>query len=139
MSSNAATALDDALGIAPGPGTRTSSIIAEAKGKDLDKDFDIARKSLQRLVEIGTESAEELARLANSADNPQSYVALAGLIKSTTDTAEKLVILTKRWKESQQAVSPTAEEAPRLEKAQSTFIGTMAEALTDFERARASK
>ena len=64
--------------------------VDEVKEKS-DKDFDLARENLKELIDTGKDSLETLTQLASESESPRAFEVLSGLIKTLTETNEKLI------------------------------------------------
>ena len=62
---------------------------------DIKKDYDYARGNLYSLVEKGQEAINGMLELAQESEMPRAYEVLGQLIKTTTETTEKLMALHK--------------------------------------------
>lgn len=59
----------------------------------IEDDYAFARKNLYDIMRIGIKSMEELANIATASQHIRSYEAMAALLKSVSDTNDKLLIL----------------------------------------------
>jgi hypothetical protein len=65
---------------------------------DTEKDLDYARENYYHLIETGRRSLEDLVDVANQSQHPRAYEVIATLIKTLTDTNEKVVDLQSKAK-----------------------------------------
>jgi hypothetical protein len=73
---------------------------------DIKKDYEYARGNLYSLVEKGQEAINGMLELAQESEMPRAYEVLGQLIKTTTETTEKLMALHKIKKDVE-------EDAPK--------------------------
>ena len=90
-----------------------------------DNDFDYTRETLYDLIEKGREGIEEMIEVARQSEHPRAYEVLAGLIKDTANTSEKLMDLHRKIKSLDQMMLP-----PSMDNTNTTnnlFIGSTTE------------
>lgn len=63
-----------------------------------EKDLDYARENYYHLIETGRRSLEDLVDVANQSQHPRAYEVIATLIKTLTDTNDKVVDLQSKAK-----------------------------------------
>jgi hypothetical protein len=66
-----------------------------SESNDIKKDYEYARGNLYSLVEKGQEAINGMLELAQESEMPRAYEVLGQLIKTTTETTEKLMALHK--------------------------------------------
>ena len=66
---------------------------------DVDTDFDKGRGELYKLLEKGNEAIDGILALAKEGEHPRAYEVAGQLIKTVSDTAEKLIDLQKKLKD----------------------------------------
>ena len=71
---------------------------------DIKKDYEYARGNLYSLVEKGQEAINGMLELAQESEMPRAYEVLGQLIKTTTETTEKLMALHKKKKDVEEDV-----------------------------------
>jgi hypothetical protein len=76
------------------------------ESNDIKKDYEYARGNLYSLVEKGQEAINGMLELAQESEMPRAYEVLGQLIKTTTETTEKLMALHKIKKDVE-------EDAPK--------------------------
>ena len=64
-----------------------------------EKDLEYARENYYHLIETGRRSLEDLVDVANQSQHPRAYEVIATLIKTITDTNDKVVDLQKKAKD----------------------------------------
>ncbi len=84
----------------------TSTLVAsEPKPVDVpnngstEKDVEYARENLYHLAERGRDALEELMELANQSQHPRAYEVVGQLIKTLTDTNERIVDIQQKAKQ----------------------------------------
>jgi len=71
-----------------------------------DNDYEYTRETLYDLIEKGREGIEEMIEVARQSEHPRAYEVLAGLIKDTANTSEKLMDLHRKIKSLDQMMLP---------------------------------
>ena len=69
------------------------------KESNTEKDLEYARENYMDLIEKGRHSLEDLMEIARQSQHPRAFEVIATLIKTITDTNEKVVNLQKQAKE----------------------------------------
>ena len=90
-----------------------------------DNDYEYTRETLYDLIEKGREGIEEMIEVARQSEHPRAYEVLAGLIKDTANTSEKLMDLHRKIKSLDQMMLP-----PPTDNSNTTnnlFIGSTTE------------
>ena len=90
-----------------------------------DNDFDYTRETLYDLIEKGREGIEEMIEVARQSEHPRAYEVLAGLIKDTANTSEKLMDLHRKIKSIDQMMLPAPEKQSNTTN--NLFIGSTTE------------
>ena len=94
--------------------------------RNKDDDYEYTRETLYDLIEKGREGIEEMIEVARQSEHPRAYEVLAGLIKDTAQTSEKLMDLHRKIKSLDQMMLP----APKDDGGNTTnnlFIGSTTE------------
>ena len=102
--------------------------------EDKDKDYEYSRETLYDLIEKGREGIEEMIEVARQSEHPRAYEVLAGLIKDTANTSEKLMDLHRKIKSIDQMMLPSPE--PSGTTTNNLFVGSTTELqkmLTDLK------
>lgn len=71
----------------------------EERAENIINDYKYARESLYNLVEKGQEALEGVMTLSRETEQPRAYEVTSQLIKTVSDTAEKLIDLQKKLKD----------------------------------------
>lgn len=90
---------------------------------DIRKDYEYSRKTLTSLVDKGQEAIDNILELAQETDSPRAYEVVGQLIKTVTDSAEKLMDVQKKLKDLEQEKQTTNVTNNAL------FVGTTTEVL----------
>ena len=99
-----------------------------------DNDYEYTRETLYDLIEKGREGIEEMIEVARQSEHPRAYEVLAGLIKDTANTSEKLMDLHRKIKSIDQMMLPSPE--PSGTTTNNLFVGSTTELqkmLTDLK------
>ena len=64
-----------------------------------DRDIKYARENLYHLAERGRDALEDLLELANQSQHPRAYEVVGQLIKTLTDTNDRIVDIQKKAQE----------------------------------------
>jgi hypothetical protein len=73
--------------------------VKEVDSPDLKKDYEYTRANLYSLIEKGQEALNGIMELASESDSPRAYEVAGQIIKSVSDTTDKLLDLQKKLKE----------------------------------------
>ena len=87
-----------ALDITPLDETKNLPVETEVPS-NTEKDLEYARENYYHLIETGRRSLEDLVDVANQSQHPRAYEVIATLIKTITDTNDKVVDLQKKAKD----------------------------------------
>ena len=90
---------------------------------DIRKDYEYSRATLTSLVNKGQEAINNILELAQETDSPRAYEVVGQLIKTVTDSAEKLMDVQKKLKDLEQEKQTTNVTNNAL------FVGTTTEVL----------
>jgi predicted house-cleaning noncanonical NTP pyrophosphatase (MazG superfamily) len=91
---------------------------------DIRKDYEYSRGTLTNLIDKGQEAIDNILELAQETDSPRAYEVVGQLIKTVTDSAEKLMDVQKKLKELEQ------EKQAQSVTNNALFVGTTNEVLT---------
>jgi predicted house-cleaning noncanonical NTP pyrophosphatase (MazG superfamily) len=91
---------------------------------DIIKDYEYSRATLTSLVDKGQEAIDNVLELAQETDSPRAYEVVGQLIKTVTDSAEKLMDIQKKLKDLEQERQTTNVTNNAL------FVGTTNEVLS---------
>jgi hypothetical protein len=90
---------------------------------DIKKDYEYSRATLTSLVDKGQEAISDILELARETDSPRAYEVVGQLIKTVTDSAEKLMDVQKKLKDLEQEKTTSTVTNNAL------FVGTTNEVL----------
>ena len=71
----------------------------KSSGIDIGKDYDYTRGNLYSLIEKGQEALNSVLELAQETDSPRAYEVVGQILKSVSDTTDKLADLHKKMKD----------------------------------------
>ena len=96
--------------------------------QDKDNDYEYTRETLYDLIEKGREGIEEMIEVAKQSEHPRAYEVLAGLIKDTAQTSERLMDLHRKIRSIDQMMLPAAKTDDKIEHTTNNlFIGSTTE------------
>ena len=93
--------------------------------RNKDDDYQYTRETLYDLIEKGREGIEEMIEVARQSEHPRAYEVLAGLIKDTANTSEKLMDLHRKIQTIDQMMLPAPEK--KSNTTNNLFIGSTTE------------
>ena len=93
--------------------------------RNRDDDYEYTRETLYDLIEKGREGIEEMIEVARQSEHPRAYEVLAGLIKDTANTSEKLMDLHRKIQTIDQMMLPAPEKQSNTTN--NLFIGSTTE------------
>jgi hypothetical protein len=95
-------------------------------GDEVDADSSIARSNIKNLIDKGTDSIDDLLRVAKESEHPRAYEVAANFIKTLADLNKDLLEIQKRKQElkpqNNQSNSP-------INVKNAVFVGSTAELL----------
>jgi len=98
----------------------------EEVGDEVDADSSIARSNIKNLIDKGTDSIDDLLRVAKESEHPRAYEVAANFIKTLADLNKDLLEIQKRKQElkpqNNQSNSP-------INVKNAVFVGSTAELL----------
>ena len=68
----------------------------KSSGIDIGKDYNYTRGNLYSLIEKGQEALNSVLELAQETDSPRAYEVVGQILKSVSDTTDKLADLHKK-------------------------------------------
>jgi len=69
------------------------------RSKSIENDYKYARENLYNLVERGQDAIDGILELSKETEHPRAYEVAGQLIKTVSDTAEKLLDIQKKLKD----------------------------------------
>ena len=120
--------LDEALGVLDPveqelKGAKTKVIVKRpsADFEDVDADYKYQRENFYNLVERGQDAIEGILDLAKESEHPRTYEVAGQLIKTVSETSEKLLQI-------QKMMDDLEDERPKHQTTnQNLFVGSTAE------------
>lgn len=74
---------------------------------DIQKDYEYTRANLYSLIEKGQEAINGIMEIAGEGGSPRAYEVAGQLIKSVSDTTDKLIDLQKKLKDVEESSNKT--------------------------------
>tara|TARA_B100001105_G_C22224890_1_gene371313 strand:+ start:177 stop:581 length:405 start_codon:yes stop_codon:yes gene_type:complete len=91
--------LDDLLDISTDLKKKTQVIKVPTRADNIENDYKYARENLYSLVERGQDAIDGILQLSHETEHPRAYEVAGQLIKTVSETAEKLIDIQKKLKE----------------------------------------
>ena len=93
--------LNDIMGIESEIKTETAEVVKKVpqRSENIETDYRYARENLYSLVERGQDAIDGILELSKETEHPRAYEVAGQLIKTVSDTAEKLIDLQKKLKD----------------------------------------
>ena len=104
--------------------TEIEKPIIPPENTDVRKDYEFSRATLVSLVDKGQEAIDNILDLAQETDSARAYEVAAQLIKTVTDSAEKLMDIQKKLKDLEKEDIKTTNVTNNA-----LFVGTTTEVL----------
>jgi hypothetical protein len=104
--------------------TEIEKPIIPPENTDIRKDYEFSRATLVSLVDKGQEAIDNILDLAQETDSARAYEVAAQLIKTVTDSAEKLMDIQKKLKDLEKEDIKTTNVTNNA-----LFVGTTTEVL----------
>ena len=105
--------------------SRTQRCRIHMSDEHKDNDYEYTRETLYDLIEKGREGIEEMIEVARQSEHPRAYEVLAGLIKDTAQTSEKLMDLHRKIQSLDQMMLPAPTDNGNTTN--NLFIGSTTE------------
>lgn len=91
--------LDDILDISQDIKQKTEVVKIPERAENIETDYRYARENLYNLVERGQDAIDGILDLSRETESPRAYEVAGQLIKTVSDTAEKLIDIQKKLKD----------------------------------------
>ena len=91
--------LDNLLDINSDIKQETKLVKVPDRDKNIETDYRYARENLYDLVERGQDAIDGILDLARESEHPRTYEVAGQLIKTVSETAEKLIDIQKKLKD----------------------------------------
>ena len=91
--------LDDILDISTNITKETKVVKLPARSESMDNDYKYGRETLYGLVERGQDAIDGILDLCKETEHPRAYEVAGQLIKTVSETAEKLIDIQKKLKD----------------------------------------
>ena len=114
--------LDSLLDINTEIKKETKVVKVPSRIENIDTDYKYARENLYNLVERGQDAIEGILELSKETEHPRAYEVAGQLIKTVSDTAEKLIDVQKKLKDLEK------EDEQRIGKVENhLYVGSTSE------------
>lgn len=104
--------------------TEIEKPVKALENTDVRKDYEYSRATLVSLVDKGQDAIDNILELAQETDSARAYEVAAQLIKTVTDSAEKLMDIQKKLKDLEKEEVKTTNVTNNA-----LFVGTTTEVL----------
>ena len=91
--------LDNLLDINSDIKQETQIVKVPKRSENIETDYKYARENLYSLVERGQDAIDGILELSKETEHPRAYEVAGQLIKTVSDTAEKLIDIQKKLKD----------------------------------------
>ena len=91
--------LDNLLDINSDIKQETKLVKVPARTENIETDYKYARENLYDLVERGQDAIDGILELSKETEHPRAYEVAGQLIKTVSETAEKLIDIQKKLKD----------------------------------------
>ena len=91
--------LDNLLDIGSDIKQETKLVKLPTREKNIETDYKYARENLYDLVERGQDAIDGILELSKEKEHPRAYEVAGQLIKTVSETAEKLIDIQKKLKD----------------------------------------
>lgn len=113
----------------------TDKIRMSTQKTDIDRDYEYARANLYSIIEKGQEALNGALELAQDEDSARAYEVVGQLIKSVSDTTDKIMDLQKKLKDLDK---DTSSKGP-TNVTNAMFIGSTTELMKQLKQLKNSK
>lgn len=113
----------------------TSKITKSAQKTDIDRDYEYARANLYSIIEKGQEALNGALELAQDEESARAYEVVGQLIKSVSDTTDKIMDLQKKLKDLDK---DTSTKTP-TNVTNAMFIGSTTELMKQLKELKQAK
>lgn len=132
------TLLSQALELTPPqkeifPRKETPEVDSSFDKKDIETDYDKLRKTLHSIITEGNEAIKEAKDIASRSEIPESYTALASLIKAVSAATKELYDVHKRTKELNETSKDKKIREGDVTVEKAIFVGTPSELLKQIK------
>ena len=114
------------------PAVKSEAPIVES-GDEIDTDSSLARSNIKSLIDKGTDSIDDLLKVAKESEHPRAYEVAANFIKTLADLNKDLLEIQKKKQElrpqNNQANSP-------INVKNAVFVGSTAELLKQIRESK---
>jgi hypothetical protein len=113
--------MDEIFDIEP---TTQEVLVPENNNKDVEDDYDYARRNLRDLIDSGMGDLDRVMEIARQSESPRAFEVATNLLKTLTDTNKDLLELAKKKKDlTQEKDKPSAQNITN----NALFVGSTAD------------
>ena len=113
--------LDNLLDINSDIKQETKLVKVPTREKNIETDYKYARENLYDLVERGQDAIDGILELSKETEHPRAYEVAGQLIKTVSETAEKLIDIQKKLKDLEKEDSSVTTQHNHL------YVGSTSE------------
>ena len=113
--------LDNLLDINSDIKQETKLVKVPARTENIETDYKYARENLYDLVERGQDAIDGILELSKETEHPRAYEVAGQLIKTVSETAEKLIDIQKKLKDLEKEDSSVTTQHNHL------YVGSTSE------------
>jgi hypothetical protein len=104
--------------------TTQEVFVPENNNKDVEDDYDYARRNLRDLIDSGMGDLDRVMEIARQSESPRAFEVATNLLKTLTDTNKDLLELAKKKKDlTQEKDKPSAQNITN----NALFVGSTAD------------
>jgi hypothetical protein len=104
--------------------TTQEVLVPENNNKDVEDDYDYARRNLRDLIDSGMGDLDRVMEIARQSESPRAFEVATNLLKTLTDTNKDLLELAKKKKDlTQEKDKPSAQNITN----NALFVGSTAD------------
>jgi hypothetical protein len=110
--------------------TKTVDLVAVAESDETLQDIEKARKNIEKIIELGGESLDEMISLAKQSESPRAFEVASTLMKTLLDANREFVEMSTRKKYAKDEIlNPKEEEAAQTNITNNNLILSTADLL----------
>ncbi len=103
--------------------TELADLEAIAAADETLQDIEKARNNIQKIIELGDDSMQELVSLAKQSESPRAFEVVSGMMKTLLDANREFVEMSTRKKYArEEIINPKVEEAAQTNVTNNNLI-----------------
>lgn len=108
----------------------STELLSKAESDETLKDIEKARKNIEKIIELGGESLDEMISLAKQSESPRAFEVASTLMKTLLDANREFVEMSTRKKYAKDEIlNPKEEEAAQTNITNNNLILSTADLL----------